>query len=386
MVITIFGSVREMDPYTHFTQFSVASFHLLVYAFFTMTMFAAMYYIVPRLVGCEWLSASFIRLHFWGAGYGIGFMILLLIIAGFVQGGCWNDPVELPASRPASSSEIMPYLRGRTLAWMPLIVAHCCSSSISLQCCCGWASRAESRRSLRRSRKETTSLEESGSHLQRHRWQFSRCHSRCWRWCRRSSLAGLQPLVNEDTGDIYPIDVAGRRGGGAGGLCIPRMRGLPYGAGARRQAMERILHRGWGVRRTVARDYIYEKPLLLGYMRFGPDLANIGTRKDKDNPDKYSAAWHYLHLYDPELTSPGSIMPSYKFLFEKRKIVGQMDAEALKLTGDEAPPPGYQIVPSRRGAAVGGLSDHAGPQPSAAGSRSEHPAAEAAGVLEAQRK
>jgi len=31
-----------------------------------------MYYIVPRLVGCEWLSASFIRLHFWGSGYGIG--------------------------------------------------------------------------------------------------------------------------------------------------------------------------------------------------------------------------------------------------------------------------------------------------------------------------
>ena len=81
-------------------------------------------------------------------------------------------------------------------------------------------------------------------------------------------------------------------------------------------------------------------------MRLGPDLANIGSRKDPDDPDRYTAAWHYMHLYSPQTTSPGTIMPSYKFLFEKRKIVGQVDADALKLTGDEAPPPGYQIVPS----------------------------------------
>jgi cytochrome c oxidase cbb3-type subunit 2 len=86
--------------------------------------------------------------------------------------------------------------------------------------------------------------------------------------------------------------------------------------------------------------------MLLGYMRFGPDLSNIGTRKDADNPDKYTAAWHYMHLYNPQATSPGTNMPSYKFLFEKRKIAGQMDLDALKLTGKDAPPAGYQIVPS----------------------------------------
>jgi cytochrome c oxidase cbb3-type subunit 2 len=53
-----------------------------------------------------------------------------------------------------------------------------------------------------------------------------------------------------------------------------------------------------------------------------------------------------MHLYNPQLTSPGSNMPSYKFLFEKRKIAGQEDAEALKLTGALAPPPGYEIVPT----------------------------------------
>jgi cytochrome c oxidase cbb3-type subunit 2 len=128
------------------------------------------------------------------------------------------------------------------------------------------------------------------------------------------------------------------------------------------------IDRGWGLRRTVARDYIYEKPVLLGYMRFGPDLANIGSRKDPDNPDKYSAAWHYMHLYDPQVTSPGTNMPSYRFLFETRKIAGEMDANALKLTGAEAPPAGYQVVPSAAAkqlvAYLTGL-DHSHPLPEA---------------------
>ena len=123
MLITILGSVRELDPYTHFTNFPVGTFHLLLYAFFSMTMFGAMYYIVPRLVGCEWLSASFIRLHFWGAGYGIGFMILLLIVSGFVQGQSWNDPVSYPHANEVID-QIMPYLIGRSIAWIPLIIAH----------------------------------------------------------------------------------------------------------------------------------------------------------------------------------------------------------------------------------------------------------------------
>lgn len=158
-------------------------------------------------------------------------------------------------------------------------------------------------------------------------------------------LNGLQPKVDEDLGDIYPIDVSGIQAQGRAVYvsqgCVAchteQVRGLSDGAD---------IQRGWGERQTVARDYIYEKPVVLGYMRFGPDLANIGTRTDPDNPDKYSAAWHYMHLYAPQVTSPGTNMPSYKFLFLKRKIAGEVDADALKLTGDLAPPPGYEIVPS----------------------------------------
>jgi cytochrome c oxidase cbb3-type subunit 2 len=158
-------------------------------------------------------------------------------------------------------------------------------------------------------------------------------------------LGGLQPFVDEDAGDIYPIDVSGVQ---AQGRAVYVSQGCVscHTEQVRDPSEGADIARGWGVRRTVARDYIYEKPVLLGSMRFGPDLANIGSRKDPDAPDKYTAAWHYMHLYNPQATSPGSIMPSYKFLFEDRKIVGQKDADALDLTGNQAPQPGHEIVPS----------------------------------------
>jgi cytochrome c oxidase cbb3-type subunit 1 len=50
-------------------------------------------------------------------------MILLLIISGFVQGSTWNDPVNYPHPTDVID-QIMPYLIGRSIAWIPLIIAH----------------------------------------------------------------------------------------------------------------------------------------------------------------------------------------------------------------------------------------------------------------------
>jgi cytochrome c oxidase cbb3-type subunit 2 len=69
--------------------------------------------------------------------------------------------------------------------------------------------------------------------------------------------------------------------------------------------------RGWG-RASVAGDYAYDTPHLLGTMRTGPDLLNIGARQP-------SKDWHLGHLYQPRAYTPGSIMPSYPYLFEVRQ-------------------------------------------------------------------
>ena len=66
--------------------------------------------------------------------------------------------------------------------------------------------------------------------------------------------------------------------------------------------------RGWG-RVSTPGDYYYDKPHLLGSMRTGPDLMNIGVRQP-------SMDWHLGHLYQPRAYVPDSIMPSYPYMFE----------------------------------------------------------------------
>ena len=111
------------------------------------------------------------------------------------------------------------------------------------------------------------------------------------------------------------------------------------------------IERGWGERQSVARDYIQEKRVMLGTMRTGPDLRNIGARQA-------DPTWHLLHLYDPQLTSRGSTMPPYRFLFEMRKIVGEPSGEAISIPATytdgvavpahSLPPEGYEVVPTER--------------------------------------
>ena len=63
-------------------------------------------------------------------------------------------------------------------------------------------------------------------------------------------------------------------------------------------------------------------------------------------PAMYSAAWHHVHLYSPRSINLDSNMPSYRFLYEKRRIRDQRSADALRLTGSDAPPEGWEVIPS----------------------------------------
>jgi cytochrome c oxidase cbb3-type subunit 2 len=102
------------------------------------------------------------------------------------------------------------------------------------------------------------------------------------------------------------------------------------------------LDRGWGMRRSVARDYIYDRPHLLGTMRTGPDLANIGARQPDDN-------WHHQHLYDPRLTSAGSVMPPFEFLYELRSLEAgaQAPRDAVRMP-EGSIPQGHALAPTDR--------------------------------------
>lgn len=100
------------------------------------------------------------------------------------------------------------------------------------------------------------------------------------------------------------------------------------------------IQRGWGMRRSVAADYLYDQPVQLGNLRAGPDLSLVGVRE----PD---LVWHLQHLYAPQSIVKNSTMPAFHSLFELRKIVnGKASPNALVLPPGAAPAAGWEVVPT----------------------------------------
>ncbi len=97
--------------------------------------------------------------------------------------------------------------------------------------------------------------------------------------------------------------------------------------------------RGWGLRHSVAEDFLYDDPVQLGGLRVGPDLADVGARL----PD---ANWQLLHLYAPRSVVKDSAMPPSRYLFETKKIGGTPSPDALNLPKGFAPAGDYEVVPT----------------------------------------
>lgn len=94
------------------------------------------------------------------------------------------------------------------------------------------------------------------------------------------------------------------------------------------------LAKGWGRASTPA-DYIFDKPHLLGTMRTGPDLFNVGARLPSQD-------WHLTHLYQPRAIFSWSLMPAYPYLF---KVQNQAAAgEVVVKLPPELQPAGKVVV------------------------------------------
>ena len=212
-------------------------------------------------------------------------------------------------------------------------------------------------------------------------------------------IGHLDPQADEDGTDIYPMPQSGMA---ERGRKVYTANGCYYchTQQVRPDYDSSDIDRKWGDRRSAPRDYIFDRPVLLGRNRMGPDLSNIGKRAPADDqaaaapapaaaapaaaaspvagaapspaaanapapqsappgangaaaadngeagPPRYSAAWHHLHLYSPRTLNLDSNMPSYRFLYETRRISGQRSIDALDLTGDDAPPSGFEVVPT----------------------------------------
>jgi cbb3-type cytochrome oxidase cytochrome c subunit len=90
-------------------------------------------------------------------------------------------------------------------------------------------------------------------------------------------IGHLDPQVDEDGNDPYPAPKSGMADRGrriyAANGCV-----YCHSQQVRADYSASDIDRKWGERRSAPRDYLFERPVVLGKMRVGPDLSNIGKR------------------------------------------------------------------------------------------------------------
>jgi cytochrome c oxidase cbb3-type subunit 1 len=105
-------SFRDSNALVRFTSFAAGQEQLLTYAFATMVLFGAAYFVLPRLTGSLWPSAKLVHLHFWATALGVAATLVALLGGGWQEGALLKDAtVKLPEVIRAGST------------WYPVLTA-----------------------------------------------------------------------------------------------------------------------------------------------------------------------------------------------------------------------------------------------------------------------
>ena len=110
-LLLIAASCPQISRLTQFTWFGAAQTELQLYGFFTITMFGAIYYILPRAAGIEFAFPKLIRVQHWCAMFGVALFVVALVLGGLWQGLKLQDPDVAFAD---STRIMLPFLRAST--------------------------------------------------------------------------------------------------------------------------------------------------------------------------------------------------------------------------------------------------------------------------------
>ncbi len=349
-VIGLLASLRSVDSIVHFTQFQNGQSQLLIYSFFSMVMFGAIYYILPRLVGCEWLSSSMISLHFWGSAYGGGLLALSMLLGGLITGAAFAAPdTEIDFTNVMEMSSF--FIIARIAGWLMVGLAHLIFGMHFLLMLLRIGQPVASRRSSHPSGRRKNTNEPF----------YLSAGGDCRIVCDLDLRAGARSAVSVGW---HAAAVCGRRrqdrrylpdresrgrGSRPRGLHFRGLRLLPLATSARRAKRQRPPARLGRAPDSGARLHV-RFPAASRQLphRAGSGQCGLGQwrneRADENpqyKPAKRDAAWQLLHLYAPTTIISDSKMPAYRYLFDKRKISGQRSVDALNVPIEE----GYEIVP-----------------------------------------
>ena len=314
-------SLKNVNAIGHFTDWIIAHVHVGALAWNGFLAFGMIYYLVPKLVKSRLYSTGLANLHFWIGTLGIIMYALPMYVAGFTQASMWKqfnpDGTLVYGNFLETVSEIMPmywmraiggtlYLVGMLILVYNIIVTIKQGNQVTDELAEAPALQRVSKRRV------------AGEGW--HTW-LERKPIKLTIYATIAILIGgivqIVPTIMVESNiptissvqPYTPLELEGRdiyiREGCVG--CHSQMI-RPF-----RSEVERYGEY------SKAGEYVYDHPFLWGSKRTGPDLHRLGG--------KYSDNWHLNHMYDPQSTSSGSIMPSYQWIVRNELDKSQTEAK-----------------------------------------------------------
>ncbi|MDP5105910.1 MAG: cytochrome-c oxidase, cbb3-type subunit II, partial [Polaribacter sp.] len=310
-----------VNAIAHFSDWIIAHVHVGALAWNGFFTFGMLYWLIPRMFKTKLYSTALANFHFWIGTLGIILYTLPLYVAGFVQASMWKqfnpDGSLTYGNFLETVNEIIPMYWMRAIGGTMFIIG-------AIVMLYNVVKTVRSGSGVEDELAEAAAL----TAVPKHRTKGEGWHT----WIERKPIkltifatvailiGGIVQIIPtllvksniptiSSVKPYTPLELEGRdlyiREGCVG--CHSQMI-RPF-----RSEVERYGEY------SKAGEYVYDHPFLWGSKRTGPDLHRIGS--------KYSDSWHLNHMYDPQSTSPGSIMPSYKWLITDELYKGDIESK-----------------------------------------------------------
>lgn len=298
-------SLKQVNAIAHFTDWIVAHVHVGALGWNGFMTFAILYWLVPRIYKTPLYSVKWASIHFWVGTLGILFYAIPMYWAAVVQGLMWKEfTPEGVLKYPnflATTLEILPMHMMRALGGA-LYLSGVILMTVNLV------------KTMKRGKLMANEPAEAPA-LQPVQTLERSKHRRLERKPAMFMVITLIVILIGGLVEMMPTFMISSN--------VPTIASVqPYTA-LELQGRDLYIKEGCvnchsqtvrPFRSETARygeyskagEFVYDHPFLWGSKRTGPDLHRIGG--------KYPNKWHFDHMLDPTITSPGSIMPAYPWL------------------------------------------------------------------------
>jgi len=318
-------SLKNVNAIAHFTDWIIAHVHVGALAWNGFMTFGMIYWLIPRMTKTKLYSEKLANFHFWIGTLGIVLYALPLYVAGFTQASMWKqfnpDGTLMYGNFLETVTQIMP------MYWMRAIGGTLYVTGLLVLV-------YNIIRTVAQGSKVEDELAEAPalSNISNKRQKGEKWHAWLERRPIQFMLLSIVAILIGGIVQIIPTIVVKSN--------IPTIAAVKPYSPLEFQGRDLYIREGCvgchsqmirPFRSEVERygeyskagEYVYDHPFLWGSKRTGPDLHRVGA--------KYNDNWHFNHMWDPQSTSPGSIMPGYKWLYDNEAMDHSMIEKKMEV-------------------------------------------------------